>query len=793
MSSRDAAVRLRVMEVLVGARKARPRLEDMVRGKLCLFILIVSTCGLLFAAEGAYIGPGGGGAFFEPTVSPHDPNQILVACDMTNGYFSDSGGRSWRSFNLRGRIRFFAFDPKDPKVLYAKSVGLWRSVDAGVTWSLVYPDPKEVRGIEMQGDHAGEDLITDPSRPQIQALAIDHGNSKTMYAALGHKRAAWFATSTDAGETWKGDTPLPAGTHRLVVDPAPGVATPDIYALGTSSMAARRHGKWVEVRAPAGAEGLSDLSAGFSGAQGAKLYLLAGGAVYVSGDAGATWKKSPLPGEPEVRAIAASPDHPEIAYASYKNLEEGSGDKSLTYLGVARTDDGGATWKLVRKEKEGEHKPLGDDWIGEFFGSGYAAAPIALVVAPNRPMTVYSTDAGRVLRSDDGGVNWKAIYSSRLNDGSFAGTGMEGTNAHGVHFDPFDSKRIFVSYTDIGLFRSENGGVGWLPSTEGVPHNWRNTTYWMVFDPAVRGRAWAVMSKIHDLPRTKIFDRRPPSSFIGGVTISDDGGRTWSKSSNGMPLTAPTYILLDPTSPPNARVLYVAACGSGVYKSVDGGKNWILKNGGIAEKEPRVWRIIRDTSGGLYLVIVRGREEAAPGSGDDGALYYSGDGAEHWRRVALPEAVNGPTGLAVDPKNADRVYLSAWGRFTEGGQEGGGIYLSTDRGTSWRHVLAADGHVFDVTVDEHSPNVIYAAGFESSAWRSKDSGVSWQRIAGFNFKWGQSVIPDPADASKIYITTFGGGFWHGPAEGEKSKADEIITPVVGHGAGRGAAPPAHLP
>ena len=35
---------------------------------------------------------------------------------------------------------------------------------------------------------------------------------------------------------------------------------------------------------------------------------------------------------------------------------------------------------------------------------------------------------------------------------------------------------------------------------------------------------------------------------------------------------------------------------------------------------------------------------------------------------------------------------------------------------------------------------------------------------GYNFKWGHRVIPDPADAAKIYITTFGGSVWHGPAD-----------------------------
>ena len=51
---------------------------------------------------------------FNPTVSPHDKNTVLVSCDMTGAYITHDGGQSWRMFNLRGRVRFFAFDPIDP-------------------------------------------------------------------------------------------------------------------------------------------------------------------------------------------------------------------------------------------------------------------------------------------------------------------------------------------------------------------------------------------------------------------------------------------------------------------------------------------------------------------------------------------------------------------------------------------------------------------------------------------------------------------------------------------------------
>jgi hypothetical protein len=40
-----------------------------------------------------------------------------------------------------------------------------------------------------------------------------------------------------------------------------------------------------------------------------------------------------------------------------------------------------------------------------------------------------------------------------------------------------------------------------------------------------------------------------------------------------------------------------------------------------------------------------------------------------------------------------------WGRGTPEGAADGGIYLSTDRGTSWRRVLDRDQHIYDITIE----------------------------------------------------------------------------------------------
>ena len=88
-----------------------------------------------------------------------------------------------------------------------------------------------------------------------------------------------------------------------------------------------------------------------------------------------------------------------------------------------------------------------------------------------------------------------------------------------------------------------------------------------------------------------------------------------------------------------------------------------------------------------------------------------------------------------------------------------------------------DQHVYDVTYDGRT-GALYAAGFESSAWRSDDRGETWYRLRGYNFKWGHRVIPDPQDAAKVYITTFGGSVWHGPADGDPDAAEDIAGPAT---------------
>jgi photosystem II stability/assembly factor-like uncharacterized protein len=756
-------------------------------GKAIGFILVtalaVSTAALDRPGGFKVIGPGGGGAMFHPTVSPHDPNTVLIACDMTGAYITHDGGRTWRMFNLRGVVQFFAFDPHDPKTIYAGTRELWRSTDGGESWKLVYPKPSTIEGIRMNPDHADETIIAKPDPlGVIHAFAVDPDDGHVLYAAAG--TGPGLFVSKDGAEKWEELNTLPEEPQHIWIDPHSPQNSRTVILAGPHSLAIR-NASGVQIRNnPAE---FTDVSLGFNKDGRTVIYGVSQQAIFVSSDLGASWSKPDFPGSgAQFRAVATSLHHPEVAYVSYKNLTEGyawlnrlRGSKE-TWSGVAKTTDQGKSWQLLWKESNKSAANIHDAWISERFGPGWGENPLALGVAEQDPNIAYGTDLGRTMQTSDGGANWTAVYSRTMPGGGWASTGLDVTTNYGVHFDPFDPKRQFTTYTDIGLFRSEDGGKSWQSSTAGVPQEWMNTTYWMVFDPAVRGRVWSVNSYTHDLPRPKMWRHQSVLNYKGGVCRSDDGGKTWTKSNSGMDETAPTHILLDPSSAVNHRILYVAAMGRGVYKSGDDGKSWILKNVGITQSQPLAWRLTMDSERTLYLVVARRSEDGRIGNDGDGALYRSRDAAEHWERIALPAGVNGPNGLAIDSRNPKRLYLAAWARAAGMHGDGGGIFLSEDGGKSWRQVLDRDRHVYDITLDPRNPAILYAAGFESSAWRSVDGGEHWARIAGFNFKWGHRVIPDPADANSIYVTTFGGSVWHGRVNGTPAMLD-IATPEMAPG------------
>ncbi|HUU28992.1 MAG TPA: hypothetical protein VM123_14380 [archaeon] len=755
------------------------------------------------------IGPGGGGGQFLPTINPRDPKHVFVRCDMTGAYVTLDGGESWRMFNLRTVVSDFEFDPGNPNTIYAANNALYRSDDRGARWHLVYPDPRNVVAERMIGDHAGQRFETKDGMPDgpIDKVRVDPTNSDRIYLGMGGSRfsspdrrmgtggdSARVVFSTDRGKSWSVAARV-YGRRILAIFPGAWDDRPDELTVITDRAASRvalETGETEALVLPV--ERVID-SDGGTGPEGSVFYILAdmeliegkvAGGVYCSNDQGETWTQVnegllgglPSTGKlPRFGTLAVCEGDTRVLYLGCRSYTARTGDGTeMRSFGIFKTETGAESWRWVY-QATGD-SVIGDNfrggWMNRSYGPAWGGSPISLGICPTNPDICYATDYGRTYRTLDGGAIWEQVYGKTLPDSSVTSRGLDVTTCYGVHFDPFDKNHIFISYTDIGAFHSYNGGKSWIHSISGVTRSWINTCYWLVFDPEIKGRIWSVWGNCHDLPRPKMFrsGRLEQGGFQGGVAVSEDGGRNWRPTTEGMPPSAVcTHILLDPESPADSRTLYVCGFAEGVFKSTDGGRNWKNASSGLGPK-PYAWRMTRLPEGTLFLLVARGGVEGREYI--DGALYRSDDKAESWRKIELPRDVNAPNDLVFDPSHPKRMYLSCWPWPKEGREHAGGLLRTEDGGTSWEQVFDEEAHVYAAAVDPENPSTVYVNTFDSAAFRSYDRGESWHRLEGYNFKWGHRPVVDPHNPGMLYLTTFGGSVFHGPAKGVPGAFEDIV-------------------
>jgi photosystem II stability/assembly factor-like uncharacterized protein len=153
----------------------------------------------------------------------------------------------------------------------------------------------------------------------------------------------------------------------------------------------------------------------------------------------------------------------------------------------------------------------------------------------------------------------------------------------------------------------------------------------------------------------------------------------------------------------------------------------------------------------------------------DGAIFASRDAGADWELLGLiGENQNAVvTAILVDPRNSTRLYAATWTR--EVATEGGGVFLSSDGGATWRDSGLA-GHAVRALAQATSDPAVLVAGALDGVFLSRDSGETWQRMtpAGDtelrNF---DSLAIDPRDPQIIYAGTFhlpwktvdGGAHW----------------------------------
>lgn len=763
------------------------------------------------------LGPGGGGSTFIPTFSYQNSDEFLIRCDMTGSYLSKNGGNSYQQINFANGASCYAFDPKDTRIIYIGSSVLNRSEDGGKTWSQIFPRKDEVKNETFQGDHAELSIKTVNSslypneNLKINSIRIDTDKKGTLYFSMG----SYLFYTYDFGKTWKRKdfkTPI----DYLYTNSTSARNEFYIFSSNTIFILNKLTKRIIKRDIPIEMLPANSFSVGtIKNSDTTLLYALhqtstkenafvfGHSEIWTSLDFGVNWNQvkdtsivnKGIGKKPSLTTLVCSEFNAGTAYVVCNNYEESKKDKVLHWYGALKTKDSGKTWNWVWKGGGGsgqygvqdaeDASNLKDAWVHSAFGSEFVQL-IDVGVSPKDGNTAIVTDWYRTMKTVDGGITWNEIYSKQNPYGTYTSRGMDVTTAYGVHFDPFDTNHIAISYTDIGFHQSFNGGNSWSRSVAGVPIEWVNTCYWVVFDPDVKGKVWSVWSNMHDFPRGKMT-RNPKwmNNAKGGVCVSIDGGKSWKPTVSGMGMDSPsTCIVLDPKSKPNNRTLYASVYNMGVFKSTDDGKTWSLKNNGIG-KNTCAFELTLASNGNLFLIVSPTPKHLNGQKGKEfysGEVYRSSDGAERWTKLKITDELLFPNGIGIDPNNPNRIYLSCWSNIDlsdlvgsdvvrqSGGNKriemSGGIFLSEDGGNTWTSIFDKNQYVYDITIDPYHQGRLYCNTFNKSAYRSDDFGKTWKRIKGYDFHWGHRIIVDNNDHDKIYITTFGSSVWHGYPEVE---------------------------
>lgn len=257
----------------------------------------------------------------------------------------------------------------------------------------------------------------------------------------------------------------------------------------------------------------------------------------------------------------------------------------------------------------------------------------------------------------------------------------------------------------------------------------------------------------------------------GGVWKTSDAGVTWNPISDKI-IQSIGVVALDPQNPD--QVIWVGtgetwtrnsvSIGDGIYKSTDGGQNFNFI--GLPNSEHISSIIIDPKNSNNVFVGVQGK---LWGPSVDRGVYKTIDGGKNWEKIFSVDENTGCSDLTVDPKNTNVMYAAFWEHrrlaysFNSGGLNSG-LYKTIDGGKTWNkiHNGFPSGKIgrIGIAVAPSNSNILYSV-IESEKpenkglYRSEDAGSSWKRVNGdfeltvrpFYFS---RIVVDPKNTEIVY-------------------------------------------
>ena len=708
--------------------------------------------------------PGGGGALYSPTISPHQPGEAFVSCDMGGLYRTGDLGAAWSLVDFRQirgsgqgcQVQFTS----DPSILYAIDYSNdlavpAKSTDGGTTWAPLAADPTD-GGVYM--------IAADPARTN-RLLVTDY---TTLYWS-GDGGANFAAKYSDgggcyiAGVYFDGDK-IFVGTNAGLLISTTGGSTFALAAVSgipsTQAMVSFAGAKQNGVtRFFCVTLGSGDVYPGVTGADHGSYQ-----SVYTLDWGQSSWLS-------RTTGIAAG-DHPFFAGA-------GRGNTSVAYLAggsddgvpiVCRTTDGGAHWFSVFLTTNNQNIFTGWSGAGGARSWGYGEYALGFSVSPTDANRAIITDLGFAHVTADGGATWHQAYVRPATENpanatipitkSYLSAGLENTTCWGLTWS--DSSNLFASFTDIRGARSTDGGTTWSFNYSG---HTQNTMYRCVRHPST-GVLYAATSSVHDLYQSTYLQDSRIDPGAGLVLFSSDQGKTWQTLHDFGHVVC--WVALDPT---NTNRLYASVADSaagGIFVSNDiqhgKGSTWakVAANPPRTQGHPYNIAVLND---GALVVTYSGRRTSSGAFTDSSGVFISANGGSTWTDRSAAGMHYWTKDLVVDPGDAAQNtwyvgVFSGWGGAPNGL---GGLYKTTDRGLHWSRILTLD-RVESCTISSSSASEMYVTTEVEGLWMTSNltaASPAFSQVAGYPFQHPLRVFFDSYQAGRVWVTSFGYGLCQG--------------------------------
>ncbi len=503
-------------------------------------------------------------------------------------------------------------------------------------------------------------------------------------------------------------------------------------------------------------------------------------AIFISNDFGTSWiKSSSIP-----KGVFK-----EIELEEGQELEEEDIDK-VTVLYVSPSDDDQifvGTSNLLLKSND-----RGSSW--ESLSDTFHRSDIkGLAIHPNNPNIIYAriglytfSDCSDVdnddpdyeesvskycpgiYKSTDGGESWKlleevtgdpsegGVYINEYNDSeiySVFGRETFVSKDGGISSDVFLDTKEHPIIPDVGveiITFGESESEVFMAGLQGIYRTYDNGKTWIETNTGFVG------SEVVDLV-TSLDGTMYATTYNLGIFKSTDGGKNWVFASFGI---KNWYGMQLATHPEDADTLFTTTNG-GVYKSTNAGKSWeLIGDSDLCDDE--------DAGGNCHYhgIVV---EKEAPfkvlvGSGGDQyakegvGLTGSEDNGESWRNSddGFVRDVH-VSKLIIDPNNSNVFYATTQGEteYTDKVGDGAGVFKSTDRGNNWTQINnglnSLETNV--LAVDPNDSNVLYLGTDDDGIYKSINGGENWKKlIPTASFGVGD-IIVDPQNSNNVYMGT----------------------------------------